>query len=257
MQKGRTSHLLVSLLILIPTQCLFLPANSFADYLALSWSPNHEADLAGYRVYYGKFSRNYDDMTDVGNTSSCTLSGLEANSRYYVALTAYDTFGNESDFSNEVSGVPHAEPPTPTPSHVQTGSEEWYAEMGCFITTAAYGSYLNSRVETLRDFRDEFLISNFLRSKSVNLSYRYGPRIAHHRGKYGLFRFLTRQAPLPLTGMSSLFNKSNKITPFPTLLIPFLCFILVLTTALYSYHCRPAAPPNTLNQTNEINDIND
>ena len=248
MKKAKKSYLLFSLLILIPTQCIFLPVDSRADYLTLSWDSNGEPDLAGYQVYYGKSSGNYDQTTDVGNVSSCSISGLEPNSRYYLVLTAYDISGNESDFSNEVSSVSNQDPPP-----VENDSEKWYAEWGCFIATAAYGSYLNPHVKILRDFRDEFLISNLLGRKFVHLYYQYGPRIANHVEKYGFLRFLTRQALLPLIGMSSLFNKFNKITPLPTLLFLVLCFLLIFAAALRRYR-RP--PVNTLNVLNDINDLN-
>lgn len=224
MQKGRISYLLVSLLILIPMQCIFLPDNSFADSIALAWNPNSEPDLDGYRIYYGESSGNYAHMTDVGNTSSYRLSGLEPDTRYYVALTAYDIFDNESDFSDEVNGVSNPDPPP-----METDSEDAFSEWGCFIATAAYGSYLNPHVKTLRDFRDQFLTPNSLGRKSVRLYYQYGPRIANHIGKYGFLRFLTRQALLPLIGMSSLSLKTTASQAF--LLLP-LCLLFILTVTL-------------------------
>ena len=71
-------------------------------------------DLAGYNLYYGTESGNYTDMVDVGCAVSCpeptgseeetyTISGLSDGVVYYFAVTAYDTAGNESDYSNEVS----------------------------------------------------------------------------------------------------------------------------------------------------------
>jgi hypothetical protein len=39
---------------------------------------------------------------DVGNTTTASISGLDESQVYYVAVTAYDSSGNESDFSNEV-----------------------------------------------------------------------------------------------------------------------------------------------------------
>jgi hypothetical protein len=224
MEKSRKSHLLVSLLILIPTQCIFLPVNSLADYLTLSWDLNHEPDLAGYRIYYGKSSGNYDYMTDVGNVSFHSLSDLEPDKRYYLALTAYDISGNESDFSNEVSGISSPDPPSSNPSHVQIGSGS-----GCFIATAAYGSYLNPHVKTLRDFRDGFLTSNSLGRKFVRVYYQYGPRIANHIGKYGFLRYLTRQVLLPLVGMSLFSLQTTASQEF--LLLSFCC-LFIFTVAL-------------------------
>jgi hypothetical protein len=198
--------------------------------LTLAWDSSPEPDLAGYKVYYGTRSGDYDVAIDVGDVIQYTIGSLEPETQYYLALTAYDTSWNESDFSWEVSGVSNQDPPP-----METDSKDGFSEWGCFIATAAYGSYLNPHVKTLRHFRDQFLISNSLGRKFVHLYYQYGPRIANHIEKYDFLQFLTRQALLPLIGMSSLFNKSNKITPFPTLLIPLLCFILVFTITLPFY----------------------
>ncbi|KHE90274.1 MAG: fibronectin type III domain-containing protein [Candidatus Scalindua rubra] len=69
---------------------------------ALSWTANTESDLAGYKVYYGNTSGNYDANVDVGNQTNYTLTGLVNGQTYYVAVTAYDSSGNESAFSSEV-----------------------------------------------------------------------------------------------------------------------------------------------------------
>ena len=77
---------------------LFLtPAD--AAYLNLAWDANTEPDLAGYRVYYGTASREYVDSIDAENTTTYLLDGLLED----IAVTAYDVYGNESDFSDEVS----------------------------------------------------------------------------------------------------------------------------------------------------------
>jgi hypothetical protein len=79
----------------------FAPAN--AAHLDLAWDANTEPELAGYRVYYGTASREYVDFADVGNTTTYLLDGLLEGVTYYIAMTAYDVYGNESDFSDEVS----------------------------------------------------------------------------------------------------------------------------------------------------------
>jgi hypothetical protein len=70
----------------------------------LRWDPvvTHP-DLAGYKIYYGNSSRNYDDTTDVGNQTSWTITDLIDTESYYFAVTAYDIYANESGYSNEVS----------------------------------------------------------------------------------------------------------------------------------------------------------
>jgi hypothetical protein len=77
-----------------------------AGSLILAWDPNTEDDLAGYYLYSGTLSHDYDHTIDVGNVTQYTVGELEPGTRYYFSLTAYDTSGNESDFSAEVSGIP-------------------------------------------------------------------------------------------------------------------------------------------------------
>ncbi|HZR46896.1 MAG TPA: fibronectin type III domain-containing protein [Candidatus Manganitrophaceae bacterium] len=81
----------------------------FAFDAVLSWSPNADLNLAGYKLYYGQAARTYGTPVDVGNRSAYTLTGLGPGT-YYFALTAYDLSGAESDFSNEVSKTFAASP---------------------------------------------------------------------------------------------------------------------------------------------------
>jgi hypothetical protein len=63
------------------------------------------ADLAGYKVYYGTNSpinKDTSQSVDVGDSTSYTLTGLSTGT-YYFAAVAYDTAGNESDLSEELS----------------------------------------------------------------------------------------------------------------------------------------------------------
>jgi hypothetical protein len=86
--------------------CAFLaPSAVRAAEVNLAWDPNTEPDVAGYRVYYGLGSRNYDRIMDVGNTTSCVVTGLEQGRTYYFAATAVNTANVESDFSNEVTAA--------------------------------------------------------------------------------------------------------------------------------------------------------
>ncbi len=68
----------------------------------VSWSPNSESDLAGYRIYYGLQSSNYSKVENAGNTTSYSIGNLKAGQTYYFAVTAYDQSGNQSEYSTEV-----------------------------------------------------------------------------------------------------------------------------------------------------------
>jgi hypothetical protein len=82
------------------------PALVFSAHVTLGWDPNTEEDLAGYKVYYGVSSKDYDYTIDVGGQTEHTVTDLEEGVTYYFAATAYDLSGNESDYSNEVAYAP-------------------------------------------------------------------------------------------------------------------------------------------------------
>jgi hypothetical protein len=69
----------------------------------LTWNPNTETDLAGYKVYVGTASRTYGAPVDLGNATTFEVINLQRGQTYYFAITAYDTSGNGSLYSTEVS----------------------------------------------------------------------------------------------------------------------------------------------------------
>jgi len=58
------------------------PAPVAASALTLAWDLGTEDDLAGYKVYYGTQSRDYDFVIDVGYVDHYTVGGLEPETRY-------------------------------------------------------------------------------------------------------------------------------------------------------------------------------
>jgi Zn-dependent protease with chaperone function len=75
----------------------------------LAWSPNNESNISGYKIHYGTQSRKYDKTIDVGNPineakSECqTQLYLLPETKYYIAITSYDTNNNESPYSDEIA----------------------------------------------------------------------------------------------------------------------------------------------------------
>ena len=74
-----------------------------AANVTLAWDSNPEPNLAGYKIHYGSQSRSYTSSIDVGKQTSYTLTGLADGQTYYFAATAYDTAGNQSNYSAEVT----------------------------------------------------------------------------------------------------------------------------------------------------------
>lgn len=73
---------------------------------ALTWSSNGEPDLAGYKLYVGTRSGLYTypgSPFTIGNINSYVMTNLPSGQTYFFALSAYDSAGNESPLSAEVS----------------------------------------------------------------------------------------------------------------------------------------------------------
>lgn len=69
---------------------------------------------------------------------------------------------------------------------------------GCFIATAAYGSYLDPHVAVLRHFRDTVLLNHDLGRALVDFYYRNSPSVAAIIEKHDSLRFVTRMALTPV-----------------------------------------------------------
>jgi hypothetical protein len=77
--------------------------------IRLAWDASPDSSVVGYRVYYGNRSGIYQNHADTGPVANTpvnfTLTGLSKGLTYYLVVSAYDQYKDESDLSNEVSGV--------------------------------------------------------------------------------------------------------------------------------------------------------
>lgn len=99
------------------------PAEVFAGGGVATWNPpttntdgTQLVDLAGYKLYWRTASGSYSQSQSM-NISVCSacpdpvgteveigcIGGLTPGTTYYIVATAYNTSGNESDYSNEVT----------------------------------------------------------------------------------------------------------------------------------------------------------
>ena len=160
-----------------------LPAASAAVAI-LGWDPNSEPDIEGYVVYRNteesgppyKYSDDVpeDELADPLNPR-LKLTGLKNDKKYYVALTAYNTEGLESSFSNEVcikvidnaiQACSEAVSPSPETSSSSSksggGGGGGGGGVGCFITSVSDKPSAFTQFITKPAVRSEMLAMLFL-----------------------------------------------------------------------------------------------
>ena len=192
-----------------------LPSNQRID---LTWSA--VAGATDYRVQYGIVDTS-ENAIDVGNITSYTLTGLVNNStyhitvstleqsRYYLAVSVYDNTSaqNESVLSPETSLL-FGPQRVSLPSNELTATPEKVVpypvlpDEGCFIATAAYGYYSAPQVRALRNFRDQYLLTNGPGRVFVHWYYRNSPPAAHYISNHPGWKVLVRIALLPAVALA-------------------------------------------------------
>lgn len=85
--------------------------------VTLAWVASPSTNVAGYKVHYGTAPGVYSTIVDAGNPAikEKSILGLALNTTYYFAVGAYNSLGQESAMSNEVSAnvvEPIPSPPT-------------------------------------------------------------------------------------------------------------------------------------------------
>lgn len=89
-----------SFLMVVFCACLvFHPSVVFTASILISWLPDTDPDLAGYKVYCGTQPGVYSYVFDAGNYTSYQISNVKGGTTYYVAVSAYDLSMNQSQLS--------------------------------------------------------------------------------------------------------------------------------------------------------------
>lgn len=75
-----------------------------ASAASITWDPNTEPDLGGYRIYWGPTSRGYTNLLTIPAAPGVRITNwVPVVTVGFVAVTAFSTNGLESDYSNEIS----------------------------------------------------------------------------------------------------------------------------------------------------------
>src|SRR5262245_43660661 len=108
-------------LVFVCGALLLASTMSLASTITLQWDPDVSPDVVGYKVYYsadssaapfsGTGAVQGASPLNVANQTSATISGLDPSRAYYFAVTAYNSAGVESAYSN-VASVAELSPPS-------------------------------------------------------------------------------------------------------------------------------------------------
>jgi hypothetical protein len=74
---------------------------------------------------------------------------------------------------------------------------------GCFIATAAYGTPMAEQIQTLREFRDEYLLTNTIGQAFVGLYYKISPPIAEFITEHPTLKPVVRAGLVPAVAIST------------------------------------------------------
>src|SRR3990170_3256250 len=145
-----------------------------------------------------KFDWDFDGngTIDATTSSAPALYTYESSGTYTPVVTVTDDQGGTATLSTSVD-VPDVSA-TSGAGSVSSGSGSSGGSGGCFIATAAYGSYLDPHVQVLRGFRDNVLMENPIGRSFVDFYYRVSPPMADFIARHETLRTAARIALTPI-----------------------------------------------------------
>ena len=134
-----------------PPGSVYAEKGGIDNTIEVWWLIGEEPDLAGYKIYGGTESGVYNRKMEAGMANHYVLTGLANGTAYYISVTAYDTEGNESLRSEEVTGTPgddDTDPPSFSAFHPDEVTEDAAFFIKCKISDPS-GVYDDSSGESL------------------------------------------------------------------------------------------------------------
>ncbi|TET75805.1 MAG: DUF11 domain-containing protein [Dehalococcoidia bacterium] len=176
------------------------------------------------------------DTTMIFNPTTNLADGTQ----YTVTIdgTAKDSVGNGLD-GNE-NGIAEGSPADDYTWSFTT--EVAGGGVGCFIATAAYGTPMAEEIQILREFRDEYLLTNPVGQALVDLYYRVSPPIAEFITEHPNLKPIVRAGLVPALAMSTI---AVNTTPTEKAIIIGLVVLVSVAVAVWATRRRGRGPEYT------------
>ena len=202
-------------------------------------SESSGVEFKGVRVYFSDvgFSsilplNGYGsiDVDENGELGDRMVQGLENDVTYYFLLANEDEAGN----------VYRASPLSYLQNDLHSATPEavigLLEDQSCFIATAAFGSPFEKHVQDLREFRNQFLLTNALGKKFVDFYYSASPPLAQWIAQHEWARSISRVLLWPVWLVSKSFLNFGFIGTF--LMFASLTALIILTNSLRKKRMR-------------------
>ncbi len=162
--KNKRRYIVLTVYIAI----LLFAFNVHAGDVTLSWdAPAFNEDgstidnLSGYNLHYGTTSRNYSHTVHIGNVTPYQITNLTAGATYYLAITAYDSGGSESNYSDEIS-ITLDQPFETKPEIIITDSVAPVSDLYIPFGNVSVGHFSTQTVTLTNDGNADLLIGNII-----------------------------------------------------------------------------------------------
>ncbi len=225
--------------VIIPSLDLVLVASG-------NWGGSQHADFNGLiklLVEAPEYTITISSTT--GGTTDPFVGSYTYYDRTEVSITAIpdNDYGFYNWTGNVPSGYENYNPITITMdsdktitanfSAIYKGERDSGGKKWCFIATAAYDSPLHPYVNTLRDFRDTYLMPSKIGGKIVDIYYKYSPFVANFITKHKALKAAVRFSLLPMIAFSY-----SMIHFGPIITIAMLVIISMFPIFLFSFFRR-------------------
>lgn len=162
-----------------------LRASNLSTSPRLTWIDRSNQETS-YRVERAVGNSNFLQIAELpANSTQYDDPFLTTGTQYFYRVRAHSTSSGFSEYSNTLNLKPQS-------------ASDGGGGGGCFIATAAYGSAMHPKVNTLRQLRDRYLLTNALGRVFVDIYYRTSPPLAAVIARHDWLRTGVRTLLWPL-----------------------------------------------------------